>query len=171
MEDLGHEMETVGLPDGTEIGIRSLGPRDLFRLERFFWALSPATVYRRFMSPYPRPPAAMARRLLDVDHQAREALGAFHERELIGVARYMQDPRDGSYEIAVVVADAWQRNGIARVLLTRLGELAGERGIHSLKGVMLAENEAAKRMLSAIFPGTTYRWDGSQVEAAIPLPS
>ena len=170
VEDHGHRRQAAELPDGTAIGIRSLGPQDLFRLERFFWTLSPTTVYRRFMSPYPRPPAALARRLLDVDHEAREALGAFHGSELIGVARYMRDMTDGSYEIAVVVADAWHRHGIARLLLTRLGQLAGERGIHVLKGVMLAENDAAKDMLSAIFPGTTYTWDGSQVEAEIPLP-
>ena len=156
------------LADGTRLLVRSLGPADGDLLERFFYRLSARSVYRRFMSPLSRPTLSMARRLLAVDHCATEALAALHEGEIVGVARYARGPQ-GDHDIAVVVADSWQRRGVSRGLLTLLARVARLRGIDRFHALMLAENRPAIEMLRQIFPSTRFHPDGTEVEAEIPL--
>src|SRR5262245_51411164 len=90
-----------------------LEPGDGELLRRFFYRPSPETVYRRFMSPLARPEQARPERLLDVDHRDREAILAVVDGEIVGVARYSRRGRSDSADLAVVVADAWQRRGVA----------------------------------------------------------
>ena len=53
-------------------------------------------------------------------------------------------------EVAVVVADEWQRRGIATLLLRQLSKWARARGIRQWLGVMLGTNEAARAMMRKI---------------------
>ncbi|UDM53705.1 GNAT family N-acetyltransferase [Cupriavidus sp. MP-37] len=50
-------------------------------------------------------------------------------------------------EFAVVVADAWQGQGLGRRLIARLCELARVAGLHGLRGDVLSEN---RRMLAIL---------------------
>ncbi len=43
-------------------------------------------------------------------------------------------------EFAVVVADAWQGRGVARMLMTRLIDCARARGLKRLEGTVLRSN-------------------------------
>jgi len=58
------------------IGLARLERTDGSRLRRFFFRLSPETLYRRFHSPIVRPEQAQPERLLDIDHHDREAVVA-----------------------------------------------------------------------------------------------
>lgn len=156
------------LDKDARLPIRALTAGDGQLLERFFHTLSPTTVYRRFMSPLPRPTVEMGVRLLAVNHFSSEALAAFDEGQIVGVARYARGPR-GEHDLAVVVADAWQRRGVSRTLLSELGRVARLRGIRSFQGLLLAENRPAIEMLRNIFPGVSFRHGGTEVEAEIPL--
>ena len=156
------------LAEEGRLPIRALTAGDGDLLERFFHTLSPTTVYRRFMSPLPRPTEEMRVRLLAVNHVSSEALAAFNAGQIVGVARYARDPR-GEHDLAVVVADAWQRQGVSRTLLTELAQIALRRGIGSFQGLLLAENRPAIEMLRNIFPGVSFRHGGTEVEAEIPL--
>ena len=89
--------------------LAQLEPSDGEALRRLFYRLSPETVYRRFMSPLARPEQARPERLLDVDHKDREAIVAVVEGEIVGVARYSRKPGTDVAEMAVVVADEYQR--------------------------------------------------------------
>ncbi len=162
-----HHFTPAQLPDGTRLGLRSLGPDDLERLGHFFTSLSPESVYRRFMSPLPRPTVELGTRLLQIDHWEREAVGAFHVGALVGVARYARGP--AGTDVAVVVADAWQRRGMSGVLIQRLADLALERGISAFSVTMLAENRPAIEMIRTRFPGVRFERAGSELEAVIPL--
>src|ERR1700694_2022867 len=66
----------TALRDSREVEIRVLAQDDGERLRRLFFRLSPLSVYRRVLSPLPRPREEGLRRLLDVDPREREALGA-----------------------------------------------------------------------------------------------
>jgi acetyltransferase len=59
----------------------------------------------------------------------------------VGVARYIANPDRASAEFAVVVADAWQRRGVARVLMRGLIVCAKRRGLERLEGTVLRANE------------------------------
>ena len=64
----------------------------------------------------------MLARFTQVDYDRELALVAIardpKEREaLVGVARYIANPDGESAEFAVVVADDWQRRGVAHMLM------------------------------------------------------
>src|SRR5712691_8065203 len=94
------------------------------------------------MSPIVRPEEGCLDRLLDLDHDQREALALVRAGEILGVARYHRTGRAGTAEVAVVVADAWQRRGAGSLLLRRLARLARQRGITAFTGVGLGDNPA-----------------------------
>ena len=59
--------------------------------------------------------------LVDVDHKDHEAIIAIDPSsgEALGVARYIRSKDDAQVaEVAVTVADDWQRRGLGRALLT-----------------------------------------------------
>src|SRR5262249_40528304 len=60
---------------------------------------------------------------------------------LLGVSRYYLHPETGEAEFALVVGDAYQRKGLGRHLLGRLIDIARERGVRKLAGLVLRENE------------------------------
>src|SRR5579863_2155919 len=111
---------------GTEgFALGRLEPGDGERLRRFFYRLSPETVYRRFLSPIQRPEQLERLHLLDVDSQDRVALLAAVDGEIVGVGRFVRDPRaPTTADLALVVADAWQRQGVGTALLGALAEAA-----------------------------------------------
>src|SRR2546427_6373029 len=119
----------VELRDGRSVSLRPLREDDGERLRHLFFRLSPLSVYRRFMSPLPAPREEGLRRLLDVDHCEREALAAVDRDDIVAVARYARLAGSESADIAVVVTDDWQRNGLRHLLLERLADLARRRGI------------------------------------------
>jgi GNAT superfamily N-acetyltransferase len=77
------------------------------------------------MSPIRRPDQARPDLLPNVDHRNREAIVALDRGEVVGVARYGREAGSEGAEMAVIVADAWQRQGIAsRMLAAGGGRLA-----------------------------------------------
>ena len=122
------------------------------QLRRFFYRLSPETIYRRFHSPLARPEQAQPQRLLDIDHHDREAVVAVIDGEIVGVARYSRPSGAETAEVAVVVADGWQRHGVATRMLGALTELAGSAGIRQFTLSMQADNRGALRLLRRIHP-------------------
>jgi GNAT superfamily N-acetyltransferase len=162
-------MTDTGLRDGRSVSVRPLREDDGERLRRLFFRLSPLSVYRRFMSPLPAPREDGLRRLLDVDHSQREALAALDGDVIVAVARYARRPGSGAAEIAVVVADDWQRDGLAHLLLERLSGLARERGIEHFQATVLGDNAPAMQLVRSLFPTSRARWETGVAEFEIPL--
>ena len=132
---------------------RPVRPDDAPLFCRLWDRLSPETVYRRFHAPLRRPPAE-AHRLVEVDHDLREALVAVVGGEVIGVARYDRSPADpASADVAVVVEDAWQGVGVGRHLLAELTELAARRGVRTLTADVQADNGRMVGLVRRLLPG------------------
>jgi GNAT superfamily N-acetyltransferase len=107
--------------------------------------------------------------LTRVDHHDHEALVALDARDghIVGVARFVRTGPNEA-EPAIVVADDWQGRGLGRRLLGALADRALEEGISRFRAPVLAENEAALRMLGSL--GEYWqRPDGREVEVAIDL--
>ncbi len=87
-----------------------------------------------------------------VDGESRVALVVERAGELIAVGRYdrLDDPRVA--EVAFVVADTYQHQGLATMLLHRLADAARSIGITRFTAEVLAENRA---MLS-VFHGAGF---------------
>ena len=142
---------------------------DGMKLRRFFYRLSPETIYRRFHSPLARPEQAQPKRLLDIDHHDREAVVALLDGEIIGVARYSRRSGTDSAEVAVVVADDWQRQGVATRMLGALTELAGSVGIRQFTLSMQADNRGALRLLRRLHPDAQIAHSQGIYESTIPV--
>src|SRR5262249_36052819 len=152
------------------VQLARLEPCDGEPLRRFFYRLSPETVSRRFMSPSARPEQAGPERLLDVDHRDREALLGVVDGEIVGVARYARWPGTDAAELAVVVADAWQRQGLATRLLTALADIASRAGIQLFTLTMQADNGPVLGLVRRLYPSASLAFSQGIYEATVPVP-
>src|SRR5215472_1272612 len=136
-------------------------PNDSEALRRFWSRLSPETRYRRFMIPLPSLEASHLECLLDIDHWDREALVALVNGEVVGMASYARiESRRDVADLAVVVADAWHRQGLATRLLSALSARARQAGIARVDVMIQGDNRAALGLLRRLEP--TARLDFSQ---------
>jgi len=139
-----HLVEAVQPGDDGAATIRPICRRDLLRERAFVAALSPQTLYRRFMSVRKLRPGDL-RRLTDIDYERELALVAVATveggEEIRGVARYVRDERERDHaEFAIVVADSSQGRGLGERLLNRLVQAASAADIAVLTGVTLSSN-------------------------------
>jgi len=153
------------------VGLARLEKTDRSQLRRFFFRLSPETLYRRFHSPIVRPEQARPDRLLDIDHHDREAVVAVLDDEIVGVARYARHAGTDSAEVAVVVADGWQRQGLATRMCSVLSELALNEGVRQFTLSMQSDNLAVLRLARRLYPDATLSHSQGMCEAVVPLRS
>jgi RimJ/RimL family protein N-acetyltransferase len=150
------------------VGLARLESTDGDALRRLFYRLSPDTIYRRFHSPVTRPEQAQPERLLDVDHRHREAVLAVLDGEIVGVARYFRQSGTDSAELAVVVADDWQRQGLATRMVRALGQLALSTGIKRFTVSVQADNRRALGLLRRVHASGATLSQGL-IEATVPI--
>jgi GNAT superfamily N-acetyltransferase len=142
------------------IPTRPIQPDDEARFYRLWPRLSRESVYRRFHSPVHRLPADTVRRLVQVDHDLREAVVADIGGEVVGVARYDRAPTDPTTaEFAILVEDAWQNLGVGRQLLTQLIQLARDRGIAVLTATVQPDNERVLGLIRRLLPSSSVARD------------
>jgi len=140
------------------------------RFYRLWPRLSPETVYRRFHAPLHGLAGDAVHRLVDVDHDLREAVVADVGGEVVGVARYERSPADPSTaEFAVVVEDAWQGVGLGRQLLAELITLARSRGVTTLTATVQPDNDRIQWLIRRLLPGSTFIPDDDVYAVVSPL--
>lgn len=138
-------MET--LRDGSQVTIRPICKGDIELERRFIEGLSPEARRYRFLYTIAEPSEALLQKLTDVD-PVNEAVfiavvdEGLHQRE-VGVARFSRTP-DGQAEVAVTVDDAWQRRGLASLLVRTLIDEARRRGIRALFSLDPSGNESMR---------------------------
>ena len=135
-------LSAVVLGDGSALRIRTIVPEDEERERRFFEGLSQRSRYHRFMQHLHELPPGMLRRFTHIDPAREAALVALAGEDIVAVGRYAPDPEGHGAEFALVVADAWQRKGLGRILLERLVGLARCAGYPCLYGRILDDNAA-----------------------------
>jgi GNAT superfamily N-acetyltransferase len=139
------------LDRGTRVVIRPIGPGDKERLAAGLRQLSEASIRRRFLAAKPRFTTAELRYLTEVDgvdHIALVAVLADDPDQLVAVARCVRLPdRPATAEMAIVVGDPWQGQGLGRELAHRLADAALVVGIRRFAATMLADNEPVLRLM------------------------
>ena len=132
--------------DGIDVTLRPIRAADAGMESAFVRQLSDQSRYQRFMGTVRELPPAKLRELTDVDgvrHVAIVATAMIDGQETeLGVARYVVDASGRRCEFAIAVADAWQRRGLAGLLMGRLIEIAHSRGLEAMDGSVLATNVA-----------------------------
>ena len=128
-----------------EVMVRPIGPGDADMVQAFVGGLSGNSRYFRFFQSLKRLPPGMLDRFTSIDHRTHMALVGVAlvegQQSIVAEARYAVNGDGVTAEIAVVVADAWQRRGIATGLLGLLERIAAANGVTRLTGETFAVNE------------------------------
>jgi acetyltransferase len=141
-----NQYETRTVHDGIgELFIRPIRPEDAPLLVQLFESLSKQSVYFRFFSPLKMLPPNMLARFTQIDYDREIALvalwGTEPNEKMLGVARVITDIYNRkNAEFSVVVGDLWQGKGIGAELLKQCLLISKERGIKTVRGVVLPEN-------------------------------
>src|SRR6266850_4357635 len=151
------------------VGLARLERSDGEALRRLFFRLSRETLYRRFHSPIVRPEQAHPERLLDIDHHDREAVVAVVDGEIVGVARYARWPGTERADLAVVVADDWQRQGLATRMLSALAERADMAGIRTFTASVQGDNQPTLALLRRFRPMERATFSEGLAEMTLPV--
>jgi acetyltransferase len=142
---------------GQLILARPVAPSDADSLADLLASLSAGSLYLRYCMPMPCMAPEMAQReaarLGKLDTGAQLAAVALLRVEgleqAIGVAELVRDSACPEIaEIAVVVADAYQREGIGSALCAYLVAAARGYGIMTVRAQALHENRAVRRMVA-----------------------
>ncbi|MDQ2686434.1 MAG: GNAT family N-acetyltransferase [Armatimonadota bacterium] len=148
-------MET--LSDGTRIRVRPSRLDGGPKLRAALHALSPQSRYQRFLSPKDDLTPAEMDYLTRTDGIRHLALAAIPldadgaERDPIGVARWIREAEGGDVaEVAVTVADAWQRRGVGALLFRALALRAQAIGVRRWRAVFLTDNRGVQRLLEGV---------------------
>jgi RimJ/RimL family protein N-acetyltransferase len=131
------------LRDGSEVLIRPVRSTDAALLADGFSRFSPQSRWMRFLGGKNTLTVAELRYLTDVDHHDHEALGALDRAgdRGVGIARYVRHTHDPqAAEIAITIADDWQRRGLGTELLARLSDRARQEGVRRFTALVAASN-------------------------------
>ena len=153
---------------GGRPGLASLEPSDTAKVLGFFGRLSRESVYQRFFSPITKPERFTAS-ILHVDHHDREAVAAVEGGEVVGIAQYSRLPDSRQADLAVVVADDWQRQGIGTRLIAALGDRAVSHGIVAFTVSVQGDNYGVMRLLRRVNPDVRLKFSSGVGEGVIPL--
>lgn len=159
--------ETHTLSDGTRIVLRHICPDDADELRRAFDRLSAGSRYRRFFGGIAHLSDEALHYLTCVDGQDHVALVATGEspdlktEPGLGVARFVRlHDAKAVAEAAVTVVDDAQRRGLGRLLATTLAVAARERGIHTFRAEVLADNEPMVSLMHEVHAQVRASADG-----------
>ncbi len=141
--------DRVELADGTPVTYRQICPEDAEIEAEFVRGLSESSRYRRFFSDLRELPASVLQEFTNPRYPHSYAViatveepdgsGGSRERQ-IAVGRYAPTEDPDRAEFAIVVADAWQRRGVATRLMRLLTTAAAVAGVRTLEGLVLREN-------------------------------
>jgi acetyltransferase len=138
----GELVQGAALPDGTRLELRPIRPEDEPALVDFHGHLAASDIRMRFFAAISVLSHRRAARLTQIDYDREMALVAEDEGRpgVLGVVRFIADPDNLAAEFALVVRSDCKRRGLGRLLLTRLIDIARNRGIGTLFGDVLREN-------------------------------
>ena len=152
--------------------IRAIRPTDIERNAQFVAQLSAPSKHFLFLGAISQLSAAELRHLCDPDYahdMAYIALGLDSRtgemRDQVGVCRYAgADPVKGA-EISVAVADAWQHQGLGKILLRHLVDYARSHGVTRLYSLDAANNDRMRKLARDV--GFTEKSDPDDIRQVI----
>ena len=148
MRDVAAGVDAL-LMDGRIVHVRPVSEGDKDALSALYGRTSPRTRYLRFFSASISIDREVRRMMPGNDHVA---LLAEHDGLVVGVASYEVLTGDRA-EMAILVDDAWQGDGIGSLLIEHLTAVARRTGIQELVGDVLATNVNMLRTTASLAPG------------------
>jgi ribosomal protein S18 acetylase RimI-like enzyme len=172
MIDPGGYTVVERLRDGRNIDIRALHRADRDDMLAAVGRTSGSSLQRRFFGVKRGFSDAETAFFMDIDFDKHVALVAQLTEDaqpaIIGGGRYVL-VKDGEAELAFLVIDAYQGQGIGRLLMKHLIAIAREKGLRTLTAEVLPENAAMLRLFRDFGFKTVPRRDFSAVHLVLDL--
>ena len=149
-----HLSRTWTLASGESLSVRPVRHDDGELEKAFVCALSLESRYQRMLSGGTKVTPEWIDSMTHIDYDRHMAFAITTVidgvEQFVGVGRYVVDVATPSAEVALVLADAWQGQGLGRRLLETLLEHAASAGIREAAGVVLATNVAMLRLVRSM---------------------
>ena len=128
---------------GATLLVRPIRPEDAEAHAALFARLTPEDIRFRFFSTLRALSAEQVARMTQVDYDREMAFVAVDEAsgDTVGVCRLVREPYTDVGEFAVVVEGRMKGRGLARRLMRKLIDWARARGMTTITGQVLAENQ------------------------------
>jgi acetyltransferase len=161
------------LKDGTEVILRPIRPEDEPMELEFIRGLSTETSRYRFFQIIKDLPHEALVRFCNIDYDREMAFIAetteidsnhAQRRIEIGVSRLILDPNRKRGEFAVVIADKYQGRGLGTKLVDMLIEVAREKDVETIYGIIMSGNMAMIRLCEKLGFVTRREQDNVLVE-------
>jgi acyl-CoA synthetase (NDP forming)/GNAT superfamily N-acetyltransferase len=147
------ELEETVAFDGRQVLLRPLRPEDAPQHREFLTHISEEDMHSRFFRAVKELPAADLAYLTQIDYERAMAFiavatGDSGRPETLGVVRAQADADNESAEFAVLVRSDLKGQGLGSVLMEKIIRYCRQRGIHWLKGDVLATNSRMLQLAS-----------------------
>jgi RimJ/RimL family protein N-acetyltransferase len=156
------------LRSGLKVIIRPITPSDAKKLSDFHETLSDRTIYMRHFAAHPHLSDAELTRFTNVDHIKREAYVALDGDAIVGVGRW-DSIDEKSAEVAFVISDQFQHQGLGSVLFSLLAQAATEYGIQEFVAEVLPQNRAMMRLFEVFGESFERKFEDGVVTMTVKL--
>jgi acetyl coenzyme A synthetase (ADP forming)-like protein len=133
------------LPDGVEVLLRPIKPEDEGLMHDLAASVSDETIKTRFFSPIRPMSHEWLILFCNIDYDRHMAIVAEitegGNRKIIGVGRVIMYPDLRSGELALLVHDRYQRQGLGYELMQVIIGIGRDKGLAEVAGDVLADNE------------------------------
>ena len=136
--------KTFTSTNGKSVRMRPVLPTDEDMMRDLFYACSAETLYHRFFTKMQAMPHRKLKKFVNIDYVNTMALASVtHEDEhemIVAVGRYSVDKATNAAEVAFIVRDDWQGQGVGISMFNQLLEVARKRGIGRFTADVLHDN-------------------------------
>ncbi|MEE4358783.1 MAG: GNAT family N-acetyltransferase [Desulfococcaceae bacterium] len=155
------------LKNGKSMSVRPILPSDEFAYRNFFYSLKEETVYFRFFQKIRVFSHEMAQKQwAAVDYRKNISLIGLvrfkNHKEIVAVGTYAESD-DNRAEIAFVVRDDFQGQGIASFLLEELEKIAKENRFRGFSALVLPENKSMIRVFQKKYPDAKMKMEDGNI--------
>jgi len=166
------------MKDGTDVSLRPIHPDDEPLMAQFHQTLSGRSVYMRYfcsLSLESRMAHERLVRICHVDGEREVALVVDYEnkrtgqQQILGVGRLIKLDPQNEAEVAILVSDHYQKQGLGTELLRRLIQIARDRKLHRVSGELLRDNLAIQIIVKKLGFRFNFCADGASIPATLGL--
>jgi len=138
--------------DGIAVRFRAIKPSDEEDMRRLFYRFSDEAVYYRYFSTVKTMPHSRMQEYVNVDFSRTMSvvgiIGEHGHEHIIAEARYIKNRQNLFAEVAFIVDEKYQRQGIATYMYQMLTRLAKEEGLHGFTADVLSSNIEMMKVFS-----------------------
>jgi acetyltransferase len=167
------------MKDGTSVQLRPIRPEDEPLMVKFHATLSERTVYLRYFHMEHLSARVAHERLLQkcfIDYDREMALVAdlqnpkTGEHEILAVGRLTKTPNEPEAEVAVLVGDHWQNQGLGTELVRRLVEVGRDEKLARVLANIMPENQSMRSLADRLGFAVRSTDDPNMLTAVLKIP-